>query len=462
MVAWQTPLDWLRGDATGDGSPADRRRRCDVLIVGGGFTGLWTALALTDTDPGAAGRRPRGGDRRVRGDRPERRLLRGVADPRPGQRDPPLPGRARAARGRGARQPARADRVHARPRDRVRPRGDRHADRGRPALPGRRVPGLAGRGGRARGAPRVHGPDRGPGRGPLAALAGRALSAAGARRPARSGGAVPRPGARRPSARLRIHEHTRVTGLDPRGGWGRVDTAAGVQFRAAHVVVATSAYSGWLRRLRAVFVPVYDYVLVSEPLTPDERRSIGWQRRQGLSDANNQFHYFRLTADDRILWGGYDAIHYFGSRVGAGARRPAGRRSDRLEAQFFRAFPQLGGAALPVPLGRRDRHDDAVHGDLRPDDGWPGDLCARLHGSGRRRESLGGRRRPRLHPAPGRGPAPAADRAEPAGPLPARAAALGGGRTSCGTSSTGRIATRAAARSCCSGRSTRSGIGFDS
>jgi len=46
---------------------------------------------------------------------------------------------------------------------------------------------------------------------------------------------------------------------------------------------------------------VYDYVLVTEPLDPS---LIGWQNRQGLSDMGNQFHYSRLTADGRILWGG--------------------------------------------------------------------------------------------------------------------------------------------------------------
>ncbi len=97
-------------------------------------------------------------------------------------------------------------------------------------------------------------------------------------------------------------------------------------------------------------MPVYDYALVSEPLTPGQRASIGWQRRQGLSDANNQFHYFRLTADDRILWGGYDAIHHRGSRVGPELdRRPA--TFERLEAQFLRAFPQLEGIAFPYRWG---------------------------------------------------------------------------------------------------------------
>ena len=107
-------------------------------------------------------------------------------------------------------------------------------------------------------------------------------------------------------------------------------------------------------------MPVYDYVLVSEPLTPEQRAAIGWRRRQGMSDANNQFHYFRLTADDRILWGGYDAIYYAGNGVGPEYdRRPA--TFERLEAQFRAAFPQLAGLRVPVSLGRRDRHDDAVH-----------------------------------------------------------------------------------------------------
>lgn len=149
---------------------------------------------------------------------------------------------------------------------------------------------------------------------------------------------------------VRIHEHTRVTALERVAGGVIVRTAGGAVIRASQVVVATSAYSGWLRRLSPLFVPVYDYVLVSDPLTPDERRSIGWRRRQGLSDSNNQFHYFRLTADDRILWGGYDAIHHFGSRVGPELdRRPA--TFAKLEAHFFRAFPQLEGLAFPFRWG---------------------------------------------------------------------------------------------------------------
>jgi glycine/D-amino acid oxidase-like deaminating enzyme len=147
-----------------------------------------------------------------------------------------------------------------------------------------------------------------------------------------------------------IHEHTRVTGVERRAGGVRIATAAGAVIEADHVVVATSAYSGWFGRLQTRFVPVYDYALVSEPLTPDERASIGWAGRQGMGDANNQFHYFRLTADDRILWGGYDAIYYRNNGVGPQFdRRPA--TFDKLEGHFRRAFPQLDGLRFPYRWG---------------------------------------------------------------------------------------------------------------
>jgi glycine/D-amino acid oxidase-like deaminating enzyme len=69
-----------------------------------------------------------------------------------------------------------------------------------------------------------------------------------------------------------------------------------------------------------------------------------------MSDSNNQFHYFRLTADDRILWGGYDAVYYTGNGVGPEYdRRPA--TTDKLERQFRAAFPQLGAIAFPYRWG---------------------------------------------------------------------------------------------------------------
>ena len=89
-------------------------------------------------------------------------------------------------------------------------------------------------------------------------------------------------------------------------------------------------------------VPVYDYVLVTEPLTDEQWASLGWSGREGISDAGNQFHYYRPTADGRILWGGYDAIYHSGN--GFGPQYDHHRESyERLAEHFLQTFPQLRG-----------------------------------------------------------------------------------------------------------------------
>jgi glycine/D-amino acid oxidase-like deaminating enzyme len=138
----------------------------------------------------------------------------------------------------------------------------------------------------------------------------------------------------------RVFEASRVTGVRRRAGGVSVHVDGGGRVEADHVLVATSAYSGWLRRLVPLFVPIYDYVLMTEPLSSARMDSIGWSGREGMSDSGNQFHYFRLSADNRILWGGYDAIYHPGNRVGPRHdQRPA--TFERLAANFADAFPQL-------------------------------------------------------------------------------------------------------------------------
>jgi glycine/D-amino acid oxidase-like deaminating enzyme len=108
------------------------------------------------------------------------------------------------------------------------------------------------------------------------------------------------------------------------------------------VVLATNAYPPLLRRLRLRVLPIYDHVLVTEPLSPTALASIGWQQNQGLTDVGNQFHYYRRTPDDRILWGGYDAIYYFGNRTDA-EREQRDSSHALLARQFAETFPQLEG-----------------------------------------------------------------------------------------------------------------------
>ncbi|MXG89033.1 NAD(P)/FAD-dependent oxidoreductase [Nocardioides flavescens] len=141
---------------------------------------------------------------------------------------------------------------------------------------------------------------------------------------------------------VEVHEHTRVTGLDaPARGPVTLHTDRAT-VRADHVALATNVFPSLLRRTRLLTVPVYDYVLMTEPLTAEQRAAIGWEHRQGLGDLANQFHYSRLSADGRILWGGYDAVYHRGGRVRAAyEERPESFR--RLASHFLAAFPQLEG-----------------------------------------------------------------------------------------------------------------------
>jgi glycine/D-amino acid oxidase-like deaminating enzyme len=111
---------------------------------------------------------------------------------------------------------------------------------------------------------------------------------------------------------------------------------------ARRVVVGTSAYPSPLRSIRHYVAPVYDYALMTEPLTSAQRRSIGWERRQGIGDGGNQFHYYRLSADDRILWGGFDAVYRRGGPVGP-ELDDHDATFGRLTQNFRVTFPQLEG-----------------------------------------------------------------------------------------------------------------------
>lgn len=140
---------------------------------------------------------------------------------------------------------------------------------------------------------------------------------------------------------VEIFEHSKVLGLGPQGRRGPLCVhTERVAVHADRIILATNGFPSLLKRYRYHTVPVYDYALMTEPLTDGQLGAIGWRNRQGISDISNQFHYYRLSKDNRILWGGYDAIYHFGGRI-----RPRYEDRDatyrRLAAHFFTTFPQL-------------------------------------------------------------------------------------------------------------------------
>ncbi|MFI5864916.1 NAD(P)/FAD-dependent oxidoreductase [Streptomyces sp. NPDC051546] len=140
---------------------------------------------------------------------------------------------------------------------------------------------------------------------------------------------------------VRIYENTRGLDLAGSGAGMAVRTPYGRVF-ARRVALGTNIFPSLVKRVRPLTVPVYDYALMTERLTEEQLASIGWKNRQGLGDSANQFHYFRITPDRRILWGGYDAIYPYGGKLDAEHdHRP--ETYLKLAEHFFTCFPQLEG-----------------------------------------------------------------------------------------------------------------------
>ncbi len=145
------------------------------------------------------------------------------------------------------------------------------------------------------------------------------------------------------AAGVTVYEHSPVLGVAAEGAGVRVSAAAGGSVSCAKALVGTSAYPA-VRGVGAInryIAPVYDYALMTEPLG-DRLADIGWENRQGIGDGGNQFHYYRLSKDGRVLFGGYDAVYRHGG--------PVEDRFDdhdatfgRLSQHFFTVFPQLEG-----------------------------------------------------------------------------------------------------------------------
>lgn len=140
---------------------------------------------------------------------------------------------------------------------------------------------------------------------------------------------------------VKIYENSKVRSLTSAGDEVIVQAPYG-RVRANRVALATNVAPSLIRSARKYVVPVYDYVMVTEPLSKKQRASIGWQGREGISDAGNQFHYYRLTNDGSILWGGYDVIYRFRGKVAQEFDFNADTYAT-LADHFFQTFPQLAG-----------------------------------------------------------------------------------------------------------------------
>lgn len=112
------------------------------------------------------------------------------------------------------------------------------------------------------------------------------------------------------------------------------------EIRSNNIIVATGAhfFAHPMSRMRTV--PIYDYSIVSRVLHHQELMSLGWKNREGIIDTGNQFHYYRLTPDNRILWGGYAANYHFGNAIHDALTYPQ-KEFEQLAEDFFSLFEEL-------------------------------------------------------------------------------------------------------------------------
>jgi glycine/D-amino acid oxidase-like deaminating enzyme len=107
------------------------------------------------------------------------------------------------------------------------------------------------------------------------------------------------------AAGVEIYEQTPVTSLTDQGNTHVLSTPNG-SVRATKVVLATNAWSHAFPGLERKQVPVWTYIVLTEPLTSEQLDSIGWSGREGIEDIRDLVHYYRLTPDNRLLIGGRD------------------------------------------------------------------------------------------------------------------------------------------------------------
>lgn len=137
---------------------------------------------------------------------------------------------------------------------------------------------------------------------------------------------------------VRIFEYTPHLDNTYQSGRVTVRTPHGT-VTAKKVFLATNAWAAGHKRIRSRVSAIRDRIVVTEPLTPEQLESIGWQNRQGIYDTRTQLNYMRLTKDNRILFGGR-LDYFFGNNTDPSYDKTP-EPFIRLVQAFYRTFPQL-------------------------------------------------------------------------------------------------------------------------
>jgi glycine/D-amino acid oxidase-like deaminating enzyme len=155
---------------------------------------------------------------------------------------------------------------------------------------------------------------------------------------------------------------------------GVVKTASGC-IRAPVVVRATEGFTPELPGHHRTLAPIYSLMIATEPLPDAVWAEVGWRDRETLTDGRHLIIYAQRTADGRVAFGGRGAPYHYGSRV-----RPAFDRDPSVFAALREAlvdlFPAMGEARITHrwggPLGASRDWFPSVGFDPASGLGWVG------------------------------------------------------------------------------------------
>lgn len=146
-----------------------------------------------------------------------------------------------------------------------------------------------------------------------------------------------------------IYERTEV--LDFEGGSPpRLLTPSGEVRARQAIVLAGESYLTCLAKLHRAVLPVYSLIALTEPLTVPQWEHIGWQSRESLASCNYTVDYLTRTADGRILFGSRGAPYRFGSRISDEQDRHAETHA-RIRQMLVEWFPTLKGVKFTHTWG---------------------------------------------------------------------------------------------------------------
>jgi glycine/D-amino acid oxidase-like deaminating enzyme len=152
---------------------------------------------------------------------------------------------------------------------------------------------------------------------------------------------------------VRLHEHSPITRMEDLGATMIVHTQAG-RIETRRVLLGTGTADVGVTDIKRRVMQVRDHIIATAPLSDEQMARIGWNNRQGIYDTRTQLNYFRLTKDNRIIFGGRVSYHF------GGDPNPAADRDEstyyKLAEAFYRTFPHrllLTRRGVRAPLSRR-------------------------------------------------------------------------------------------------------------